>query len=122
MIQLDREDFTKVVASEVIDKLNAGYEGLDIFKADINKMKPNVLDLFYKDAVSACQKIEMRYNPSKEQFENLHLFYNPYITSGTSILKPDKTCIDFNIYRVKDVVFKASASHKQKVFNRIQNI
>ena len=57
MIQLDREDFTKVVASEVIGKLNAGYEGLDIFKADINKMKPNVLDPFYKDAVSACQKI-----------------------------------------------------------------
>ena len=57
LIQLDREDFTKVVASEVIGKLNAGYEGLDIFKADINKMKPNVLDPFYKDAVSACQKI-----------------------------------------------------------------
>ena len=85
-------------------------------------MKPNVLDPFYKDAVSACQKIEMRYNPSKEQFENLHLFYNPYITSGTSVLKPDKTCIDFNIYRVKDLVFKASAGHKQKVFNKIQNI
>ena len=46
-------------------------------------MKPNVLDPFYKDAVSTCQKIEMRYNPSKE--------HNPYITSGTSILKPDKT-------------------------------
>ena len=74
LIQLDCEDLTKVVASEVIGKLNAGYEGLDIFKADISKMKPNVLDPFYKDAVSACQKIEMKYNPSKEQFENLHLF------------------------------------------------
>ena len=61
MIQLDREDFRKVVAGEVIGKLNAGCEGLDIFKADINKMKP--LDPFYKDALSACQKIEMRYNP-----------------------------------------------------------
>ena len=91
MIQLDRKHFTKVVASEVIGKLNAGYEGLDTFKADINKMKPNVLDPVYKDAVSTCQKMEMRYDPSKEQFENLHLFYNPYITSGTSILKPDKT-------------------------------
>ena len=97
MIQLYHEDFTKVVASEVIGKLNAGYEGLDIFKADINKMKPNVLDPFCKDAVSTCQKIEMRYNPTKEQFENLHLFDNPYITSGTSILKPDKKCIDFDI-------------------------
>ena len=57
LILLDREDFTKVVASEIIRKLNAEYEGLDIFKADINKMKPNVLDPFYKDAVSACQKI-----------------------------------------------------------------
>ena len=64
----------------------------------------------------------MIYNPSKEQLENLHLFYNPYKTLGTSILKLDKTCIDFNIYRIKDLVFKASASHKQKVFNMIQNI
>ena len=31
-------------------------------------------------------------------------------------------CIDFNIYRVKDLVFKASAGHKQYVFNKIQNI
>ena len=60
LILLDREDFTKVVAGEVIRKLNAGYEGLDIFKADINEMKPNELDTFHKDAVSAYQKIEMQ--------------------------------------------------------------
>ena len=64
----------------------------------------------------------MRYNPSKDQFESPHLIYNPHITSGTSILKPDQTCIDFNTYGVKDLVFKASVGHKQKVFNKIQNI
>ena len=52
LIQLDREVFTKVVASEVIGKLNAGYEGLDIFKADIKKMKPAV---FHKTYVKRCQ-------------------------------------------------------------------
>ena len=72
--------------------------------------------------LAPVKKFEMICHPSKEQFENLHLFYNPYITSGTSILKPDKRCIDFNIYRVKDLVFKASAGHKQKVFNKIQTI
>ena len=30
LIELDREGFTKVVASEASGKLNAGYEGLDI--------------------------------------------------------------------------------------------
>ena len=58
LIQLNRKDFTKVVASEVIGKLNAGYEGLDIFKVDINKMKPNMLDPFYKDAVSAVKNLK----------------------------------------------------------------
>ena len=44
--------------------------------------------------------------------------HNSYITTGTSLLKPDKTCIDFNINRVKDLVFKASTGHKQKGFQQ----
>ena len=44
-------------------------------------------------------------------------------TIGSNVLlKPDKICIDFKIFRVKDLVFKASAGHKQKVFNKIQSI
>ena len=116
---LDSEDFTKVVASKVMGKFNAGYEGLDIFKADITEMKPKSADHFYKHAVNALQKIKIRYNPGKNH-ENLHFFYNSSITIGSDVLlKPDKTCIDFKIFRVKDLVFKASAGHEQKVFNKI---
>ena len=42
------------------------------------------------------------------------------MTKGSNVLlKPDKTCIDFKICRVKDLVFKAQAraGHKEKVFN-----
>ena len=60
--------------------------------------------------------------PVKNNLKVYTCFITLTITSGTSTLKPDKTCIDFNIYRVKDLVFKASAGHKQKVFNKIQNI
>ena len=64
------------------------------------------------------KKIKFKYNPGKNDFENLHLFYNSSITIGSTVLlKPDRTCIDFKIFRVKDLVFKASAGHKQKVFN-----
>ena len=39
--KLDSEDFTKVVANKVMGKFNAGYEGVDIFKAHITEMNPN---------------------------------------------------------------------------------
>ena len=42
LIKLDSEDFTKVVANKVMGKFNAGYEGLDIFKADITEMNPKL--------------------------------------------------------------------------------
>ena len=42
LIKLDSKDFTKVVANKVMGKFNAGYEGLDIFKADITEMNPKV--------------------------------------------------------------------------------
>ena len=84
-------------------------------------MNPKSTDHFYRHAVNALQNIKIRYNPGKNDYENLHLFYNSSITIGYNylLLKPDKTCIDFKIFRVKDLVFKASAGHKQKVFNRI---
>ena len=118
LIKLDSKDFTKVVANKVMGKFNAGYEGLDIFKADITEMKPKSTDHFYRHAINALQKI--RYNPGKNDNENLHLSYNSSITIGSNVLlKPHKTCIDFKIFRVKDLVFKASAGHKQKVFNKV---
>ena len=40
LIKLDSEDFTKVVANKIMGKLNAGYEGLDIFKTDITEINP----------------------------------------------------------------------------------
>ena len=122
LVQLDPNDFTKIVANKVIGKLNAGYEGLDIFRAHINEMKPKAIDHFYKHAISACQKIEIRHNPCRDQFDDMHIFYNPHITSGANVLKPDKTCITFNILKVKDLVFQASVGHKQKAFNKIQYI
>ena len=122
LVQLDPNDFTKIVANKVIGKLNAGYEGLDIFRAHINEMKPKAIDHFYKHAISACQKIEIRHNPCRDQFDDMYMFYNPLITSGANVLKPDKTCITFNILKVKDLVFQASVGHKQKVFNKIQYI
>ena len=122
LVQLDPNDFTKIVANKVIGKLNAVYEGLDIFRAHINEMKPEAIDHFYKHAISACQKIEIRHNPCGDQFDDMHIFYNPHITSGANVLKPDKTCITFNILKVKDLVFQASIGHKQKAFNKIQYI
>ena len=74
LIKLDSEDFTKVVANKVMGKFNAGYEGLDIFKADITEMKPKSTDHFYRHAINALQKIKIRYNPGKNDYENLHLF------------------------------------------------
>ena len=86
-------------------------------------MKPKSTDHFYRHAINALQKIKIRYNPGKNDYENLYLFYNSSITTGSNVLlKPDKTCIDFKIFRVKDLVFKASAGHKQKVFDKIQSI
>ena len=58
LIHLDREDFTKVVAGEVIGKSNAGYEGVDIFKAGINKMKPKVLDPFMRIQLAPVKKLK----------------------------------------------------------------
>ena len=82
-------------------------------------MKPKSTDHFYRHAINALQKIKIRYNPGKNDYENLHLFYNSSITIGSNVLlKPDKICIDFKIFRVKDLLFKASAGHKQKVFNK----
>ena len=52
LVQLDPNDFTKIVANKVIGKLNAGYEGLDIFRAHINEMKPKAIDHFYKHAIN----------------------------------------------------------------------
>ena len=77
LIKLDSEDFTKVVANKVMGKFNAGHEGLDIFKADITEMKPKSADHFYRHAVNALQKIKIRYNPGKNDYENLHLFIIP---------------------------------------------
>ena len=112
-----------MVANTVMGKFNAGYEGLDIFKADITEINPKSTDHFFGHAINVLQKIKIRYNPGKNDYENLHLFYNSSITIGSNVLlKPEKTYIDFNIFRVKDLVFKASAGHKQKVFNKIQSI
>ena len=122
LVQLDPNNFTKIVANKVIDKLNAEYEDLDIFRAHINEMKPKVIDLFYKHAINACQKIEISHSPCRDQFDDMYIFYNPHITSGANVLKPDKTCITFNILKVKDLVFQTSVGHKQQVFNKIQYI
>ena len=123
LIKQDSEDFTKVTANKVMGKFNAGYEGLDILKADINEMKTKSTDHFYKHAINALQKIKTRYDPGKNDYKNLHLFYNSSITIGSNVLlKKDNTCIGFKIFRVKDLVFKANAGHKQKVFNKIQSI
>ena len=73
LIKLDSEDFTKVVANKVMEKFNAGYEGLDIFKADITEMNPKSTDHFYRHAVNALQKTKVRYSPGKNDYENLHL-------------------------------------------------
>ena len=102
LIKLDSEDFTKAVANKVMGKFNSGYEGLDIFKADITVMKPRSTDHFYRHAINALQKIKIRYNPGKNGYENLHLFYNSSIPIGSNVLlKPDKTCIDFKILELK---------------------
>ena len=77
LIKLDSEDFTKVVAYKVIGKFNAGYEVLDIFKADITEMNPKSTYPFYRHAINALQKIKIRYNPGKNDYENLHLFIIP---------------------------------------------
>ena len=116
LIKLDSENFPKVVANKVTGKFNAGYEGLDIFKADITEMKPKSTDHFYRHAINALQKIKIRYNPSKNDYENLHLFYNFSITVGPNLLlKPDKICIDFKIFRVKGLMFKASDLEEQNM-------
>ena len=123
LIKLGSEDFTKVVANKVMGKFNAGYDGLDIFKADITEMKPKSTDHFCRHAINALQKIKISCGPGKKDYENLHLFYYSSIIIGSNVLlKPDKTCIDCNIFRVKDLVFKAIAGHKQEVFNKIQSI
>ena len=73
-------------------------------------MNPKSTDHFYRHAINALQKIKIRYNPGKNDYENPHLSYSSSITIGSNVLlKPDKTCIDFKIFRVKDLVFKASA-------------
>ena len=74
LIKLDSEDFTKVFANKVVGKFNAEYEGLDIFKADITGMNPKSTDHFYRHAINALQI--RRYNPGKNDCENLHLFCN----------------------------------------------
>ena len=75
LIKLDSEDFTKVVANKVMGKFNAGYEGLDIFKADITEMNPKSTDHFHRHAINALQKIKIKYNPGKNNYESLRLFY-----------------------------------------------
>ena len=74
LIKPDSKDFTKVAANKVMGKFNAGYEGLDIIKANITEMKPKSTDHFYRHAINALQKIKIRYNPGKNDYENLHLF------------------------------------------------
>ena len=61
-------------------KFNARYEDFGIFKADITEMKQKSTDHFYRHVVNALQKIKIRYNLSKNDYENLHLFYNSSIT------------------------------------------
>ena len=123
LIKLDSENFTKVVANKVMGKFNGGYEGLDIFKADITKMNPKSTDHFYRHAINVLQKVKIRYNPGKNDYENLHLFYYSSITIGSNVLlNQTKLVSDLKIFRAKDLVFKASAGHKQKVFNKIQSI
>ena len=85
-------------------------------------MKPKVKYHFYKHAIGACRKNNIRHNLSKYQFDNMHLFYNHHIPSGTDILEPDKTYITFNISKMKDLVFQARAGHKRKVFHKIDTI
>ena len=85
-------------------------------------MKQNVIHQFYKHAISVCRKINIRHNPSKDQFDNMHLFYNPHITSGTDILKPDKACTFSNILKIKDLAFQASAGHRRKVFKVTETV
>ena len=99
LIKLDSRDFTKVVANKVMGKFNAGYEGLDIFKADITEMNPKSTDYFYRHAINALQKIKIRYNPGRNDYD---LFHNSSITIGSNVLlKPDKTCVDFKILELK---------------------
>ena len=57
-MKLDSEDFTKVVANKVMGKFNAGYEGVDIFKADIIEMNLKATDNFYRHAINALQKLK----------------------------------------------------------------
>ena len=61
LVQLDPNDFAKIVANKVIGKLDARYEELDIFRTHINEMKSKAIVHFYKHAISACQKIEIRH-------------------------------------------------------------
>ena len=75
LVQLNPNDFTKIVTYKVIGKLNAGYEGLDIFRAHINEMKPKTIDHFYKHSISACQKIEIRHNPCRDQSDDMHIYF-----------------------------------------------
>ena len=56
LINLDSEDFTKVISNKVMSKFNAGYEGLDILKADITEMNPKSKDRFYRHASNVLQK------------------------------------------------------------------
>ena len=58
LIRLDPNDFTKIVANKVIGKLNAGYEGLDIFRAHINEMKPKAIDHFINTQLVLVKKLK----------------------------------------------------------------
>ena len=74
LVQIGPNNFTKIVADKVTGKLNAGHKGLDTFRAHSNEMKPKAIDHFYKHAISACEKIEIRHNPCRDQFDDMHIF------------------------------------------------
>ena len=44
--RVNPEHFIKIVANKVVGNLNSWCEGLDIFRADTNEMKPNQLITF----------------------------------------------------------------------------
>ena len=66
----------------IIGNNDVGYFGLEVLKADLNEMKPNLKDPFHKEATDTWKFIKIKNMATNNEVENMHIFFGSLFTGN----------------------------------------
>ena len=117
---MPENSFPRIVANELIGQHKAGYKGLDALMATGSVFK-SISNAFYRTAITAWQKLEMKYYHGNKSIDEYRLWYNPLFTNENGEPFQGQMAVR-GVYTVAELKTKAQQQNYDRVKKTIEKL